>query len=107
TNQVQEGIRISSEAATAFANIEQSTSKITEQIQGISAVSEQLSASAEQVAASVNELSGVSAHSAEGAQTTFTAVKEQMSSIEKINTSSQQLADMAAHLQQLVTRFKL
>ncbi|WP_334077650.1 methyl-accepting chemotaxis protein [Paenibacillus sanfengchensis] len=105
--QVGEGLRISEEAAAVFANIEQSTARITEQIQDISAVAEQISAGTEQASAAVHQLSNMSEHSAESAQTTSAAVEEQMASMQEIAHASQGLADMAINLQNLVKRFRV
>lgn len=104
--QVGEGQRISEEAAAAFTNIERSTAMIVDQIQDISAVSEQISAGTQQVSATVNELSNISKHSAESAQSTSGAAQVQLSAMEEIASNSQELAIMAANLQNITKRFK-
>lgn len=103
--QVNEGLRISNDSASALHDIEKSTSSIIVQIEDISAVSEQLSASTEEVAASVTELANMSNLSAESAGATSSTVEEQMASIEEIAASSEELATMAEHLQDLVKKF--
>ncbi|CAI6082251.1 Methyl-accepting chemotaxis protein McpA [Paenibacillus sp. JJ-100] len=107
STQVGEGLRISNEAASLFATIEHSTARIIEQIQSISAVSEQMSAGTEEVSASVQELAKFSEVNAEGAQTTSAAVEEQLASIHEIAHTAQELADMAENLQKLVTKFNI
>lgn len=104
---VDEGMRTSQEASAAFDNIERSTAQIVDQIQGISAVAEQISASTEEVAATVSELANASKQSAEGAESTSAAAQQQLAAMEEIATSSQDLAGMAADLQQMVSRFKV
>ncbi|AWB45581.1 methyl-accepting chemotaxis protein [Paenibacillus sp. CAA11] len=106
-NQVSEGLRISGEAASVFSSILHSTNSINEQIQDISAVSEQISAGTEEASASVVELSRMSDQSADSAQTTSAAVEEQLASIQEIAHASQGLSDMARKLQELVKRFEL
>ncbi|MDM5300003.1 methyl-accepting chemotaxis protein [Bacillus pumilus] len=105
--QVGEGLRISEEASSLFATIEHSTAHIIEQIQSISAVSEQMSAGTEEVSASVQELAKISEYTADGAQTTSTAVEEQLASIHEIAHTSQELADMADNLQKVVSKFNV
>ncbi|WP_419871404.1 methyl-accepting chemotaxis protein [Candidatus Pristimantibacillus sp. PTI5] len=105
--QIGEGLRVSQEAATAFAGIERSTSQIVEQIQDISAVAEQIAASTDQVSTSVTELANISKQSAHSAQTTSAAAQQQMASMEEIASSTQELAVMASQLQETVKRFTL
>lgn len=105
--QVNEGIRASQSAFEAFHNVERSTADIIEQIQGISATSQQISAGTEEVAASVSELSKLAEVSAGGAQSTSAAVEEQLASIQEINASAQQLAELASKLEDDVKQFKL
>ncbi|MEO2203414.1 methyl-accepting chemotaxis protein [Paenibacillus pabuli] len=106
-NQVGEGMRISREASATISNIEQYTAHIVDQIQDISAVSEQLSASTEQVSASVAEMANISKVSADSAQTTSAAAQEQMAAMEEIAASSVQLSNTAENMQNLVRRFTL
>lgn len=106
-NQVGEGMRISQEASATISNIEQYTAHIVDQIQDISAVSEQLSASTEEVSATVAAMSHISKVSADSAQTTSAAAQEQMASMQEISASSAQLSKTAENMQELVRRFKL
>lgn len=106
-NQVGEGMRISREASATISNIEQYTAHIVDQIQDVSAVSEQLAASTEQVSASVAEMAGISKVSADSAQTTSAAAQEQMAAMEEIAASSVQLSKTAENMQNLVRRFTL
>nr|WP_246310783.1 methyl-accepting chemotaxis protein [Paenibacillus xylanilyticus] len=106
-NQVGEGMRISREASATISNIEQFTTHIVDQIQDVSAVSEQLSASTEQVSATVAEMANISKVSADSAQTTSAAAQEQMAAMEEISASSVQLSKTAENMQKLVRRFTL
>lgn len=106
-NQVSEGMRISREASATISNIEQYTAHIVDQIQDVSAVSEQLAASTEQVSASVAEMANISKVSADSAQTTSAAAQEQMAAMEEIAASSVQLSKTAENMQNLVRRFTL
>ncbi|KUP25817.1 methyl-accepting chemotaxis protein [Paenibacillus sp. DMB5] len=104
---VNEGLRISEEATMSFGNIERSTSNIVDQIQGISAVTEQMSASTEEISATVTELAGISKQTAEGAETTSAAVEEQLAAIEAIAASSQEMAGITSNLTNAVSKFKV
>ncbi|WP_151733799.1 methyl-accepting chemotaxis protein ['Paenibacillus yunnanensis' Narsing Rao et al. 2020] len=106
-SKVNEGLRISEEATMSFGNIERSTSHIVDQIQGISAVAEQMSASTQQVSATVTELAGMSKQTAEGAETTSAAAEEQLAAMEAIAASSQELAGLAFNLTSVVSKFKV
>ncbi|GGO08329.1 methyl-accepting chemotaxis protein [Saccharibacillus kuerlensis] len=106
-SQVNEGLRLSGEAASVFTNIQQSASVISEQIQDISAVAEQITAGTQEASASVQDMSRISDQSADGAQTTSAAVEEQLASIQGIAHSSNELSSMAGQLQEIVQRFKL
>ncbi|WP_336780052.1 methyl-accepting chemotaxis protein [Paenibacillus illinoisensis] len=106
-SQVGEGMRISREASATISSIEQYTAHIVDQIQDVSAVSEQLAASTEQVSASVAEMANISKVSADSAQTTSAAAQEQMAAMEEIAASSVQLSKTAENMQNLVRRFTL
>ncbi|MFB5266997.1 methyl-accepting chemotaxis protein [Paenibacillus enshidis] len=106
-NQVNEGLRVSEEAQTAFNSIEGSTAHIVDQIQTVSAAAEQISASTQEVSATVTELANMSKQSAESAQTTSASAEEQMAAMEEISSSTQELANMAESLQQMVKRFTI
>ncbi|CAM4446447.1 methyl-accepting chemotaxis protein [Paenibacillus tarimensis] len=106
-SQVNEGLRISGEAASVFSSIKQSANSINEQIQDISAVAEQITAGTEEASASVQELSRISDQSASGAHSTSASVEEQLASIQEIAHASSELSLMAGKLQELVKRFKI
>ncbi|MNJ39939.1 Methyl-accepting chemotaxis protein McpA [compost metagenome] len=105
--QVGAGLHVSQEAEHVFRNIEKSTVLISEQIQDVSAAAQQISASTEEISATVTDLANVSRRSADGAQTTSAATEEQMAVMEEISSSSEQLANLAAKLQQMITRFEI
>lgn len=106
-SKVNEGMRISEEATVSFGNIERSTSHIVDQIQGISAVAEQMSASTQEVSATVTELAGMSKQTAEGAETTSAAAEEQLAAMEAIAASSLELAGIASNLTRVVSKFRV
>ncbi|WP_138494219.1 methyl-accepting chemotaxis protein [Paenibacillus pinistramenti] len=105
--QAEEGLRVSVEAQTAFSSIKTSTMNIVEQIQGVSAASEQISASTEEVSATVTELAGMSKQTSDNAHTTSAAIEQQMAMIEEITSSTKELSFMAEKLEELIKRFQI
>ncbi|WP_186577942.1 methyl-accepting chemotaxis protein [Aquibacillus kalidii] len=106
-NEITEGQRRSSEAASAFVNIEQSTKLIVEQIQGIADVTKEISSKTQDTLSHMKELENLSDTSAASAQTTSAAAEEQMAAMEEIASASDQLAIMATNLEKLVKRFSI
>ncbi|SER34585.1 methyl-accepting chemotaxis sensory transducer with TarH sensor [Gracilibacillus ureilyticus] len=106
-NQLNQGLRISEEAASAFTNIEESTQQIVQQIQDISGVTENITEGTQLVVENINKLEKVTKMSADSAHTTSASAEEQMAAMQEIASASEQLADMANTLEDLVKRFKL
>ncbi|MDL4840375.1 methyl-accepting chemotaxis protein [Aquibacillus rhizosphaerae] len=106
-NEITEGQRRSSEAASAFVNIEQSTKLIVQQIQGIANVTQDISGKTQSVLGHMKELENLSDTSAASAQTTSAAAEEQMAAMEEIASASDQLATMATNLERIVKRFSI
>lgn len=101
------GIKVSDEAKKAFLSIEHSTTKINDQIQDISAITEQMSAGAEEIAASVIEMSSISRATYDSFQSVTAATEQQLASMEEISNSSTELSQLAGDLQHKVERFNL
>ena len=107
TASVERGVAVTSEAQSAFRQIEQSTKLITEQIHDVSAITEEMSASAEQIAASVQQMAESSSKSLGAFQSVTAATEEQLASMEEISSASEGLAQMAADMQTKIEKFKL
>ncbi|KAB8137826.1 methyl-accepting chemotaxis protein [Gracilibacillus oryzae] len=106
-NQLNQGLRISEEAAEAFVNIEDSTKQIVQQIQGITGVTDYISERTKQVTQNIAALEKVTRMSADSAHTTSASAEEQMAAMQEVSAASEQLAEMASNLEELVKRFKL
>ncbi len=102
---VDKGILVTGEALEAFANIEQSAKQITDQIQDISAVTQQMSASSEEVSASVQEVAGISRKTVSSFEGVSAASQEQLASMEEITASAASLSQMANDMQSKIERF--
>ncbi|WP_432354196.1 methyl-accepting chemotaxis protein [Sporosarcina sp. A2] len=90
-----------------FAEISDSVKQMTE---GISVISENLSeiaAGSEEMSESVEEIAAISEESAAGVQETAAASEQTSSSMEEVAGSSAQLAQLAQHMNELVSEFKL
>ncbi|MFC5407225.1 methyl-accepting chemotaxis protein [Cohnella soli] len=105
--EVDKGIVAVRDAGEAFGLIVHSVQNVAEQMQDISAESEQMSAGAQQVTASMDEMVAISKASSDGVQTVTAASEEQLASVEQISSSAEQLSRMATELQNEVNRFKL
>lgn len=104
---VERGIAVTSEAQSAFQQIQQSTKQITEQIHDVSAITEQMSASGDQIAVSVSHIAETSSENLNALQSVMAATEEQLASMEEITSSSEALAGMAVDMQTKIERFKL
>ncbi|GIP29818.1 methyl-accepting chemotaxis protein [Paenibacillus sp. J23TS9] len=104
---VNQGLNVTAEALEAFVNIEQSAKQISDQVQDISAVTEQMSASSEEISAAVHEVAGISRQTVESFERVNAASQEQLASMEEITSSAAGLARMAVDMQTMIDRFKL
>ncbi|RFU62620.1 methyl-accepting chemotaxis protein [Peribacillus saganii] len=103
----EKGVQISSETASKFNLILDSSRNITPQIEEITATVQQISASVEEIAESAKHLTKLAMDNASGSEQVAAATEQQLASMEEINSSSIALASMAEDLQQLVKQFKI
>lgn len=107
TSEVANGIEVVTSAGQSFRQISNSVHTVTEQIQEVSAASQQMSAGTEQVVSSIEYITEVSAQTAMGTQTVSAAAEEQLASMEEITASANSLSKMAEDLQGLVRKFQV
>lgn len=105
--QLNQGLSVTADAASAFSGIEESTSAINGMIQDISASAEELSASTEEVSATVYELSNISKRTADSAQSTSASTQQQTAMMTEINHSAHELANISDSMQELIRKFKV
>ncbi|QYR21489.1 methyl-accepting chemotaxis protein [Paenibacillus sp. sptzw28] len=105
--EVEEGIHAVIVAGSTFERIQQSVNNVTNQIQEVSAASEQMSASTAQVVHSTDIIWDIAETTSSGTQQVSTAVEEQLASMEEITASAAALAEMSEELQSLIRRFKV
>lgn len=103
---VELGMTVTDDAQIAFRQIEQSTKLIIEQIQDVSAITEQMSASADQVTASVARIADTSAKSQDAFQSVTAATEQQLASMQEIASAAEGLAKIATDMNGKVEYFK-
>jgi methyl-accepting chemotaxis protein len=81
--------------------------QMSEQIQEVSAASEQISAGMQQVTASLGEVAEVSRTTNDETVSIAAATQQQLASMEEIQQASETMQQMAASLQEDLSRFKL
>ncbi|RXJ00712.1 methyl-accepting chemotaxis protein [Anaerobacillus alkaliphilus] len=106
-DEVQTGLMLVNQAGEVFGRILAAVQKVTEQIQEISATSEEMSASSQQVAASIQQTSLIAEEASMNSQNVASSSEEQLALMEEISSSAQTLNGMATELQQLVSKFKV
>ncbi|UFJ39359.1 methyl-accepting chemotaxis protein [Brevibacillus humidisoli] len=104
---VSEGMTTVRDAGEAFERIVQAVTRTTDQIQEVSAASEQLSASAQQVTGTVELMAMIARESTSHIQGVAGLSEEQLASMEEISSSTANLSKMAQELQELTQRFRL
>ncbi|MCU6709439.1 methyl-accepting chemotaxis protein [Paenibacillus sp. J5C_2022] len=90
-----------------FQSIIAAISRISEQLQDNSAITEQMSASSEEVSASVAESSTSAARNMEKADSVAAATEEQLALIESISLSADGLNEVVRKLNEAVEQFKM
>ncbi|MGG0655493.1 methyl-accepting chemotaxis protein [Rummeliibacillus pycnus] len=106
TDDVQTGVKVSTEAIEKFNQILQSTKEMTPQMEDVSAIAQQMSASIQEISATAHELSGIAEANAATSEEVAASTQEQLASMEEISSSAQSLSSMAENLKQLISKFK-
>jgi methyl-accepting chemotaxis protein len=104
---VSDGLGIAHNTETAFTEILNSMDKIGEQINSISAVSQEISSGSEEVAVIVNEMATVASHTSKNTLEVASASEQQLATMQEVNAASQSLAHLAEELQTTIAKFKL
>lgn len=103
---VQQGVYVIDEATKSFGTISQHVSKMTSQLEDISATAEELSGSAVEVTKSVMTIASGMDRLSQYTEVVLQSVDEQSASMQAVNTVSQDLCVQAENLQKLTQRFK-
>ncbi|MEE1131710.1 MAG: methyl-accepting chemotaxis protein [Caryophanon sp.] len=103
---VQEGVAVATETGKSFEEILHTTSEVSNQIMGVSAVAEQMSASSQQMFATFETLQQAATTTTSNTIQSATVVEQQTSMMHDITESAQQLALLAEELNSEVSKFK-
>ncbi|KEO81099.1 methyl-accepting chemotaxis protein [Tumebacillus flagellatus] len=105
--EVKSGTQAVSEAGEAFTRILTANRMVADQIQDVSASSQEMTANSQQVYETVGEMMTIAEQSAQSSQTVAATSEEQLASIEEIAASSETLAQMASQMREEIGKFKL
>jgi methyl-accepting chemotaxis protein len=105
--EVESGLLIVREADEAFRRILQEVEHVADQVQEVSAVSEQIAAGSQEVTASVEEMARISRETNTHYQGIASSSEEQLAVMEQIAASTDSLNEMANNLQKLIEKFKV
>ncbi|GFZ85410.1 methyl-accepting chemotaxis protein [Paenibacillus marchantiophytorum] len=103
---VGKGSELIDTAGQVFNRIIVAFQEISNQIQEVSAASEEMSAGTQEVTASMNEIVHMTKASHDHGQGISEGSKKQLSSMEEISASAEDLSTMAQELQESLARFK-
>lgn len=107
TTNVDTGIEVTTKAASKFNDIVQSMEQLNPQMEDISATATQFSAQSEQVATATQQLLMMVQNTSASTQEVAASSEEQLAIMEEITSSANALSEMAASLQQRVSKFKI
>lgn len=104
---VATGINISKETVTNFKEILDSIEKVTAQIQGVAATSQQITAGFEMVQHSIEGITEGTKETAASTENIASSTQEQLATMEEISYATASLSKLAEDLQTMVSRFKV
>jgi methyl-accepting chemotaxis protein len=107
THEVNAGIVIMNQASHSFKQILIASDGVADQIQDVSAASEQMSASSQEVAASVDETARIAGETLNKTQSVYNLSDEQLATMEEMNAAARTLTTAAQNLQEAISWFKL
>jgi methyl-accepting chemotaxis protein len=107
SNETEAGIEIVTAAGEAFEHIYEAVNRVADDIQGVSAGSEEMSASADEVVGYISQISSIAGEASGGVHNVSAAAEEQLASMEEIASSAEFLSRMAEELQGQINKFKV
>ena len=107
SKEVKSGILIINETGESFQKILRGVRNVVDEIQRVSAASQEMSASSNEINNSVEEMNRVARKSVDSAQNVAATSEEQMSSAQNISALAESLSTMAGELQKIVSSFKV
>ncbi|QJW45629.1 HAMP domain-containing protein [bacterium BFN5] len=107
TSEVELGTKMVNHAGEAFSEIVQLINQVAGQVKDIFNASQQMAGKSKQVVHLVNDIDGISNANSNQAQNVSAATEEQAASMVEIAQSSEDLAQRAQELRNLVGKFKI
>ncbi|WP_459953856.1 methyl-accepting chemotaxis protein [Paenibacillus pini] len=107
TQDVKQGMHIAEETGNKFQSIFASTRHVSDLIQDISAVAQEMSAGSEEVSSSVQELAQIASKSSSHSTDVAASSEQQLISMKDIDAAAVTLSEMSQQLQGLISKFKL
>lgn len=107
TREVSLGTEVVNGADSAFREIAQLVTQVSDQIKEISIFVKQMDNDGHQIVSSVQLINDLSKKVSDEAQTVSATTEEQAASMEEIASSSHDLADMAQQLQEKISKFHI
>lgn len=104
---VEVGVSTVSETGQSFAEIIASTQYVTQQIQDVSTVSQQMAAASQQISATFEAINAITAQSVATVEEISNLAQDQFAATEEITASANVLSGLATQLQEEVNHFKL
>lgn len=104
--EVISGIDVASETERRFQDISTSTIRISEQIEELASITQQISASVQEISASGENVTNIAKQASNHSQDIASSAEEQLASMEEVSGLASNLSHMSGELQQLIYRFK-
>ncbi|ACO27472.1 methyl-accepting chemotaxis protein [Bacillus cereus] len=105
--EVQSGIQVANDTKQSFYEISKSANDIVSKVHGMVELSNKMTNDAMKVDTSINQISMAVKENSSSMQTIAGSSEEQHASMEEINSSAVQLAQMAEELQELIGGFNI
>lgn len=105
--EVEKGTKVVGDAGATFAKITASIAAVNEQMLDVSTATQQIARNTIELSDSIQNMEQASMQNADHSQTVAASTEEQLSSMEEIAYSAEQLSNLAAGLQEEINRFKL
>lgn len=107
TTEVEQGVKVVSEAGETFTSILNAVYAVVQQINEVSAAAEEMAASSDRAVKAVENIAAITEETAAGAEEVSASSEEQSASVEEIASSAEALAELAQELQKAVAVFKV
>lgn len=106
-SQAENGVKISTETASTFGEILNSTKMVTPKISAVAETIQRIASYVKEVTASADEIATLSKVNGNNTEEVASSTEEQLASMEEIKASAQVLAGMAEELMTVVNQFKI